>query len=1137
MKKNFSLILFSICLIAGQFCIAQSSNQGSLVGTVRDPNGRVIPSVTVTITNNETNVSRKLATDENGNFRLDFLVPGNYQIVAEVSGFKKTELSPIKINVSETTRADLVLEVGSVTEQVTVSTDDNSSVNTENPTLGQVISERLIDNMPLNGREFVELSGLVPGVSTGSGKTGAVDSKGVSVAVGGARSSYNSYYVDGADSTDNYFGQLVSSPALDAIKEFRVETSLYSARYGRSGGGVVNVVTKSGTNAFSGSLYEFHRSQAFDAIPYFYTGPKEDRPVYLQNQFGGTIGGPVYLPLLGEGGKGFYDGTNRTFFFFSSEFYRQRKPGQFIEGFAPTALERKGDFSQTLNPYTGTPVVIVNPYQYTITASCPDATKRPTVANPNSNTHCQQVVIPSKILPQSVINPLGQKLMALIPDANYNDPVFNLRVFKSGIRTTDKYLIKLDHNFKDGSTLNGSYNYGIYDNTTPGLTDYADTNAYDYGKTLAIGFTKPLTRNLVSDTKFNYTWSDNGSMHAAGDKNYAAEFGFWVGQQKPDVMGFPRVQLYTVGNRFMTIGAPGPNMRNNRTMYIREDLVYASGNHTFSFGADYKAQDYGWLYDIAMFGAYYIGFMEGGTASNNVNYRATGHVFGNLLAALSTYTNYSYGDSTFARSVRNGYGLYFQDDWKISKRLTLNLGLRYDFEPPFATKDGKMMTLNWETGLPWYSAKTDPELLKDLTFNYQTGGPNTPYDANKLNFAPRIGFAFVPFSDNKTVIRGGYGMVYTSENLYTTGYGSFVAPFSGQFLWRTRAILQPDLVNHLVPMDQEPFQLPLTKPASPGNTWVNPRYYPTGNVQHFNFGISRELGWGVVAETSYVGSKGTNLNGLASMRNYDPTLLAKISANNPGWAGATSNVVSLRLKGFNSSYHSLQAKLNKRFRKGISFLAAYTWSHAIAEASNDFIDENLDELDPLTGTYKYTRIKTNADFDVRHRFTLSGSYDLPFGKGRDFGGNWNPVVNTLLGNWRLNMISTFQTGQPFSVRGSNGRTPNRICDGNLTADQRTVTRWFDISCFVDTTSTNVNGSAPPNIIWGPDLINFDFGLHKELKFGEKLKLQLRGEVFNLFNRVNLIGPSLNYFISNPSGATITRQRDNRSLQFGIRLFF
>lgn len=1109
MRKTVTLFIFVFFISAVSF--AQTTNQGAIVGTVKDPNGQAVPAVTITVTNIATGVSRTVISDSSGNYRLDFLQPGEYRINSEVAGFKRGEISAVTVHVSEIQRADIQLELGEVTEEVVVA-NEGSLVNTENATLGQVINESLIDNMPLNGREFVELSGLVPGVGTDSGKTGSVASKGTAAAFGGARSSYNSYYVDGADSTDSYFGQLVSSPALDAIKEFRVETSLYSARYGRAGGGVISVVTKSGTNKFSGSLYEFHRSQVFDAMPFFYNGPKEDRPTYLQNQFGGTFGGPIF--------------KNKTFFFFSAEFYRQRKPGQFIEGFAPTALERQGDFSQTINPYNGQPLVLVNPY-----CDPPQTTPGP--------PYCVQPTIASGVLPDYLINPLGQSLMDLIPDPNFDDPVFNLRVFKSGQRTTDKYLIKIDHNLSDGSTLNGSYNYGIYDNHIPGLTEFAGTNSYDYGKTIALGYTRPITKNLVSDTKFNYTWSDNGSNHTASDKNYAAEYGFWLGSQKPDVMGFPRVQLYTVGNRYMTLGAPGPNMRDNNTWYLRQDFVYLKGDHTFSFGGDIKAQDYGWLYDIAMFGAYYIGFSEGGTAGNNLNYRVAGHTFANLLTGISSYTNYSYGDSTFARSTRNSIGIYFQDDWKVNDRLTLNLGLRYDYEPPFASKDGKFMTLNWDTGMPTYSKDTDPALLEDLQFNYETDGPNTPFDANKFNFAPRIGFAFKPFNDNTTVIRGGYGLVYNSENLYTTGYGSFVAPFSSQFLWRTRAPLQPDRIDHLVPMDQEPYQLPLTAPASPGNTWVNPRYFPTGNVQHWNLGASRELPWGMVAELSYVGSKGTNLNGLASLRSYDPDLLRRVSEHNPQWVtGGGSNVVSMRIKGFNSSYHSMQAKLTKRFSKGVSFLAAYTWAHALAEASNDFIDDNMDQIDPENpGTYVYRRIRTNADFDVRHRFTISGTYDLPFGKGKIFGNDWHPAANALLGGWRLNMITTFQTGQPFTVKGTNGRLPDRICDGNLPASERTVDRWFDFSCFVDSPGTNVNGNAAPNIIRGPDMLNFNFGIHKDIRFRERMRLQLRGEVFNAFNRVNLIGPSANNFVSNVSGSRLTRERDMRSLQFGIRFNF
>jgi hypothetical protein len=1113
MKKLVIQLILVVATAAG-VCIAQTSNQGAIVGTVKDPNGLVVPSVAITVTNIATGVARNTVTDTEGNYRFDFLQPGTYRILAEANGFRRSEVAQTTVNVSQIHREDIKLEIGSVSEEVVVTDDANRGVNTENPTLGEVINERIIDNMPLNGREFIELTGLVPGVATGNEKDGAFGSKGVTAAVGGARATYNSFYIDGADTTDNYFGQLLTSPALDAIKEFRVETSLYSAKYGRSGGGVVSVVTKSGTNRFTGSLYEFHRNQAFDAVPYFYTGSREDRPVYIQNQYGGTFGGPIF--------------KNKTFFFFSTEFFRNKKPGQFIEGFAPTALERAGNFSQSRNPWssTGALPTIVNPF-ISQNPACPD----PEASGP---PYCSQMVISSRILPASLITPVGQKLMDLIPEPNYENPIFNLRVFRSGIRSNDKYLLKIDHNFKDGSTLNGSYNYGTYDNTTPGLIELSDTNSFEYAKTLALGYTRNFGRSIASDTKFNYTWSDAGSQQANVDKNYAEELGFWVGSYKSESTGTPRIIVYGTGGRFITLGGQGPNFRNNDTWYIREDLIYVKGNHSVSFGVDLKAQDYGWLYDVQNLGVYFFGYNEQNTASTNQNWRVAGHPFASLLTGTVSYQGYSFGDSRPARSIRKSIGLYVQDDWKVSDRLTLNLGLRYDLEPPFASKDGKFMTLNWETGLPVYSADTPPELLENLQFNYETGGDNTPFDSNKLNFAPRIGFALRPFNDNKTVIRGGYGVVFNSENLYTTGYGSFVAPFSGLFNMGSRASQSPDRIDHLRPVTEEPYGLDafLTGPNTPGTTFMNPREYPTGYVQHWNFGTSRDLGWGVIAEASYVGSKGTNLNGNSTLRSYDRELDARVRANNPTW----TQVINLRLKGFNSSYHSMQTKLTKRFSKGLSFIGAYTWSHALAESSSDYVaggGDNLEEFDPETGAYKHERINSNADFDIRHRLTFSGTYDLPFGNGRQFGSNWNSVVDAIFGSWRMNMIATLQSGQPFTVRGANNRTPNRICDGNLPSNQRTVKMWFDYTCFA---TADRNGNAPPNVIWGPGLINFDFGLHKEFKFGERFKLQLRGEAFNAFNRVNLIGPNLR-FIASESGAELTRQRDNRSLQFGFRFFF
>ncbi len=1108
MKRTICVTLFAVLLVGVQIGLGQTSNQGSIVGTVKDQTDSVIPAVIITVTNTETGIARNTTTDDRGNYRIDFLTPGKYRIEGSAEGFKRAQIGEVSVQVSDVQRADLRMEVGGINEEVTVAADGDSAINTENATLGTVVNERTIQNMPLNGREFLELAALVPGAESGNQKSGVFVAKGVAVGFNGSRTGYNGYYVDGADSTDSYFNQLIASPALDAVKEFRVETSLYSARYGRAGGGVINVVTKSGTNKFSGTIYEFHRNKAFDAIPYFQTLKKSETPPYKFNQFGGTFGGPII--------------KNKTFFFFSTEFFRQTKAGDLKEGFSPTELERQGNFTQSINGYTRGPVTLVNPY---------------------CNAPCTQLTIASKILPANLINPVGQKIMALIPNANYDDPIFNLRVFRSGKAETEKYLLKLDHNFKDGSSLSGSFNWGDYDSVDPGIIEFADVNRYDYSKTIAVGYTRVLTKNLVSDTKVNYSISNHGNDQALNDKNYAAEYGFWTGTTlKPEVVGFPRFQLYTQGNRFMQLGGQGANDRNNKTWNIREDLVWVKGNHTIQVGGDYKMQNYGWLYDTHYLGAYYIGFNDG-NSGQNTNYRVTGHTFASLLAGISSYTQYQYGDSTLARNGRNSIGLYIQDDWKITQRLTANIGLRYDYEPSFRSLDGKFMTLNTESGLPWYCAETDPALLTNIKYKYETGGPCRGYEASKTNFAPRFGFAFRPFNDNNTVIRGGYGMVYTSENMYTTGYGSFQAPFGGTFLWRTRSPFQPDGQNHLTTFDQEPYQLPLSSPTVPANMWINPEYYPTGNVQHWNLGLSRNVGWGVVMETAYVGSKGTNLNGLRSLANYDRPLSQKVTAQNPGFT-----TINLRLKGFNSSYHAFQAKATKRFKDGLSFLASYTWAHALAEASNDQVDENTDADTNELNVVEVRRIWSNADFDIRHRFSFSGSYDLPFGRDRAFGKDWNKLVNGILGGWRLNMIATYQSGYPFSIRSSNGRVPNMICDGKLPSSERTPERWFDISCFPDkapvtviidgiSRSVDLNGNAPPNVIRGPNFVNFDIGIHKEFRLRESLKLQLRGEAFNALNRPNLFGPSVNNFLNTTSGDGITRQRDNRNIQIAAKLIF
>jgi hypothetical protein len=1096
--------------------LGQSTNQGALVGTITDVNGGVVPSVRIAVLNVETGIARTVTTDEQGNYRVVFLIPGNYRISAEQSGFNRVEANVV-VHVSELKRVDLQLAPGDVNVSVTVSDDDVRSVNTDTPTIGQVIDERSIQNLPLNGREFIALAALVPGAETGNTKRGSVASRGVSVGFNGARAGNNAYYVDGADSTDVTRNQLISSPALDAIKEFRVETNLYSARYGRAGGGVINVVTKSGTNEFHGSLYEYHRNKALDASPYFDHRPYEVRAPYLFNQFGGTIGGPVTLPRFGEGGPALKSFRNQTFFFFSAEGYRQKKPGQLMETFAPTAKERAGDLSETINPFSGKKVVLRNPFTGQI--------------------------IPDSKIPPELINPVGKRLMDLWPQPNYfGDPFLNLRLFRSGTSTQNKWLAKIDHHLSSKSTLEFSYNFGDYDNAIPDNTVFGDKDFLQHDRVLVASFTHVFSTNVVNDFLFNYTRFDTGLDFVLNDKNYANEFGLWTGKQNPDAKGSPRVLMYTVGYRTFQIGSSGPDVRFNRNYYAKDDLVWVKGKQTLSIGGDFKRQDSNWLINNATLGEYDFGILDGQPGLDFL-FGVTGSTFAQLLMGVDALTKYDVSQGDASKLRRNTFGLYFQDDWRVSPRLTLNLGVRYDYEAPFSEISNRFLTLDYQTGLPRYAKGAPADLLSLLKFPFESDGPNRPFEPSKLDFSPRFGFAFRPFRDNKTAIRGGYGIVYTSENAYTTTYGSWVVPFSGTYEYNPKAFYWPDKQDHFVTIDKEPYGFQSRIGAHPGTFFPTTPEYPSGYVQQWNLTASREMAWGISAEVSYVGTRGVNLNGVTTLSSYAPSVDALVKKNVPGWPS-----IGLRTKGFNSKYNSFQAKATKRLSSGLSFIGAFTWAHALAEASNDDVNENSIVDFDLLGIFT-KRTWSNADFDIRKRLTVSGIYELPVGRGQRFGQNWNFLSNSILGGWSLNYILTLQDGRPYSVRTAALNIPDRICNGNLPSGERTPERWYNPSCFVNHPAATVvdkngvprtiflQGNASANIITGPGLSTLDFGLHKQFKLTEGARVEIRAEAFNIFNHPNLIGPSGNFFLNTPTGGRITSATDNRDIQVAIRLNF
>jgi hypothetical protein len=1111
-----SIVVTLLMLLLVCFAWSQTQNQGALVGTVTDSSGAVVAGAKVTVTNVATSIASTIATDDQGAYRLSFLAPGNYVISVGAPGFRKVALQSVVVAVGTVTRTDIKLQVGSANDEVTV-TANPDVVSTENAERGDVLASEQIQHLPLNGREFLQLAALEPGAVSGNPKRGVHASKnGVDVSFNGSRGTTNSYYINGAASNDPLYNTLASSPALDAVAEFRVLTNMYSAQYGRAGGAVVTVLTKSGSNQFHGTAYEYHRNKALDALPYFYTGDRSKFANYLFNQYGGTIGGPVI--------------KKKTFFFFSAEAFHQVKPGQLIVSFAPTAAERNGDVSNTINPFSLKPVVLTNPY-----------TQQP---------------IPGNVLPDSLKSDVGKFLMSLWPQPNYNgDPFLNRHDFRGGLYTQRKYTVRIDHHFSERDMITGTWDRNNYDNVSPGFNQYADKKQVDHTTTWAGTWTHTFTPRLVNDVKFATSSLQSGGQFVLTDNggNFCAKWGF--DKALNTVPGTCRILFYTIGYQRYDIGNDGDYKHHNDSIYLKNNVVWVKGRHTLSFGGEWTRDTYNWQYDSGST-AYYFGVYEG-LPGYDQYYNITGSTFTDVLTGISNLVNVGIGGTggtpTNMHLLRNVWSGYTQDDWKIKPRLTLNLGLRYDYEQPFANTDNEFMTLDFNTGLPRYAKGAPANLLSLVRFQYEANGPNRPYDPSPRNFSPRFGFALRPFETNNTVIKGGYGLFYTTETAFTTMYGTWVAPFQGLVSMTPRyAASWPDSQMHLFRVDQPTptitFQgtqmsaLDYKRGTSPGIFFPNAPYYPTGYAQQYNLTLGHSFGQNWGAEAAYVGSHSVNLNGAMSTQTYDPILYAKTVAN------GFSNF-SLRAKGFNAHYDAMQLTLKRAPAHGYNLLATYTWSHALAEASNDDSLENLITDVNANGSI-IKKLWSNADFDVRHRFTISGGYDLPFGKGKSFGSGWNSVIDGILGGWRANGIFTYQTGVPFTVYTSGLQLPDRICSGILSRGTRNANAWYDPTCFpshVPTTITdpvtgkpktiNIQGNSKPNIIPGPPTNDIDFGMEKYIHITERHMLQLRAEAFNILNHPNLIGPSGNYFFNSPSGAKITRARDGRDVQLAIRYSF
>ena len=1043
----------------------------------------------VVVTNLDTGLRREASSNEIGLYTFPTLPVGRYSLRATTKGFSVEEIPEIKLDVGQTARVDFTLKPGAVTESVNV-TASATLLNSETSMVGQVIENKRIVEMPLNGRNYLELA-RTSGVNTARGSR--PQSEGVFSASGqhGYQVQVN---IDGVDNSLTYSGGPIGfeaqavKPSVDAVGEFRVVTNNLSAEYGNRMGGQVFVNIKSGTNSLHGTLFEFLRNSDLDGTNFFANRSGSPKPPYRQNQFGGTVGGPIK--------------KDKIFFFGSYEGTRTRL-GHSFTSTVPVLEVRDGNFNR-IRPV----------YDPATTQGTPASfTRQP---------------FPGNTVPKNRWDPLFPKLLALYPlptdNSKITDNYFYSPTETNNVDTVD---LKGDYNLSDRSRIWVRYGHRSRDRYEPGplplpsdgglgTTTVIRTNSYAFTHTVTFG------PSLTNEFRFSVT-----DIPTKFDIPYDAPLFDQFG-----IKGIPATGLVSSNDHgnsrftpagYVEIGSRSfwPNTNNVRNYQFADTLFKNFGKHNVRFGVDIRREDV--FRSAARFARGQFAFNREFTA-NPANRGGTGDGMAEFMLGLAGAG--TVGNENGEYLVDTTFAAFVQDDWKITPRLTLNLGMRYDifFAPLFP--DGKVSTFALD-----FSNTGSTARLKQTRFG--KGECNCDNDLN--NFGPRLGFAYK--LTNKTVVRGGAGVIYARADSVQTQWsrGQNQAPDFQEFSFATldRINARLTLSGGFPAVDFSSNEVP--GPNAVGINASN-RFLPTQFSQQWFFDLQRELPFDTLLTVGYSGN-GTRklIGGLNYAIPFDVAPSPVPIANRRLWPFYNSVTVQ---EPFGSlSYNALLVKFEKRFSRGLTFSLNYTWSHAI---------DNLDEVGNGDNTsalkaWDRTLERGPSLTDVRHAFNFVSTYELPIGKGKRFLTGAGRALDLVLGGWQVSGILTRTTGEPFTVTTSGGITnaggadrPNRIRDGALPSDQRSIDRWFDVSAF-QVQPNYTYGNSGRNILNGPGLTNLDLLLGKIFSITERVRLQFRAESFNITNTPAFGLPAAN--INAAGVGRITTAGEPRRVQFGLKLLF
>jgi hypothetical protein len=1108
----------------------------SVVGNVTDASGAAVPNAAIVATNVATNFRTEARSDGTGRYLVSPLPPGLYVLEASSTGFKKFVQSGIELAVGQQAKIDISLTVGELTENVTVEATV-SSIETTTSAIGKVVTNRAILNLPLNSRNIYSLIYLTPGVAGSIGN----NYNSMSYSINGARASMMDTLIDGATAshpTVQGYSGISAFPSVDAIGEFKVLGANFPAEFGRTAGSVLNVVYKSGTNTFHGTAYEFLRNSKLDANTFYNNLRGVPLSSFKRSQYGGTFGGPLR--------------KDRTFFMSSYEGLRQRSFSSRTTT-VPTALERAGDFTQTFAG-ANNPVLIYDPW-----------TTRA------SGSGFIRDAFPGNLVPAARQDRVGRNVARFYPSPNAQGVAYtnanNYYNQGSAALDIDQIDARLDHNFSPSHRFFVRYSYRNQDNLPPVL----------WPPELKAAETNNNERNRMHNGVIDYTTTPNASTVISVRGAYARSLYFYENLGLgflASSLGFPAA-IDTAGglSMFPRVTASGYTTLGNQDNRYNAFMTYTlagsvsrvRGAHTMKSGYEGRLIRVNNRESRATSGDF--AFTAGFTQGPNPNTAASNR--GNSIASLllGTGSSGSLIQSFKDAATQSIYtALYFQDDWRLTKRLTLNLGLRYDLDTPRTERYNRMNYFDPSARsplagrVPGYS-----NLTGGLVFVGVDGRPRTQYIMDTNNLAPRLGFAYQV--TRSTAIRGGYGHIFAISLQQAHGT---VGPYG--FRTETPWVSTIDGItpNYLL---SNPFPTGFTavSGASQGlltqagaNIQAPVRETLTPYSMQWNFNVQRNLPGQVLLEVAYVGTRGLQLSrndesGL-SLNQLDPKYMALGSqlnqtVDNPFYgivdrgvlAAAKvsraqllrpypqfTDVIPLYSTGASAVYHALQITFSKRFSRGLQFEGSYTWAKAIQEA--------LSHVD----SYNMRASRSLADYDIAHRFVVSYIYELPFGRGRRFGADWSRVFHALLGGWQVNGFTTCQSGTPLSISANNvaglfnprGLANNNGKSARLSGDiHDRLMRYFDTSVFSQPAAFTFGNTQPSSPdLRSPPVRNWDLSVFKEFSLRENMQLQFRTEAFNAFNTVRFGSPNTSV-TSNQFGQISTQANSPRQIQFGLKLMF